>query len=306
MLPQPGYDGEPLESDHDDHPMPQSELINLPAPSSTASTHGYLHCPGTVPYILGPKVPIQPDADATQAQKDYYALVILVLFKPFRSHNDLRGPDESWWDSWVHYRTKLDALTAEYSSGRPECRRARYIQDIIENFQCLAEGERDQRLLAKQREEAALAANLINLDLGQKEPLPREFDPFMVDLSDVEASLKFMTELSRKNKKRTVDASGRASEMLPSPLPLEPGRPTIVAKAGPEELEGGQYKAVMAELKGMVGAGAPTHRDAATTALELTTASARNAARETLAWPGPLLMDFPMDKPSIAEIIAHP
>jgi hypothetical protein len=306
MLPQPGYNGAPLESDHDDNPIPLDELINLPAPSATTSTHGYLHCPGTVPYILGPKVPIQPDADATQAQKDYYALVILVLFKPFRSHNDLRGPDETWWDSWVNYRTKLNELTAEYASGRPECRRARYILDIIENFQCLAEGERDQRLLSKQREEAALAANLINLEFGDKEPLPREFDPFMVDLSDVEASLQFMTELNLKTKKTTVDASGRASEMLPSPLPLEANRPTIVARAGPDELEAGQHKAVMAELKEMVGAGAPTHRDAATAALELTTASARQAARETLAWPGPLLMDFPMDKPSVDEIINHP
>jgi hypothetical protein len=61
----------------------------------------------------------------------------------------------------------------------------------------------------------------------------------MLDLTDVEASLQFMTELNRKNKKITVDASGRASEMLPSPLPLERSRPTIVARAEPNELEAG-------------------------------------------------------------------
>jgi hypothetical protein len=71
MLPQPGYNGPPLESDHDDSPISVEELLSLPAPSATVNTHGYLHCPGTVPYMLGPKVPIAPDADATQAQNDY-------------------------------------------------------------------------------------------------------------------------------------------------------------------------------------------------------------------------------------------
>jgi hypothetical protein len=78
----PGYEGEAVEGQNDDDPIPAAEAELVTRNHPLANSYGWAHKPGTVPFLLGPKIPLKPDEHASAAEKDEYALRVLVLFKP--------------------------------------------------------------------------------------------------------------------------------------------------------------------------------------------------------------------------------
>ena len=181
--------------------------------------------------------------------------------------------------------------------------------ELLENFQDLAEGERDQRLLAAERKQAALKANLVNLSDASLPPeLPHEPNPLLVDVGDLASSLQLIARVARDP--HSKDASDRAGEMLPIPLPLQPEKPDIHRQATANERRDGLWSTVLAELKDRVSAKDTTTREDATHAKKifraLQTAQERKKYRKSLIWPIPFLMDFPNTTPTVQDVATHP
>ena len=57
-----------------------------------------------IPSVIGPRLPCLPSKEhITPKEKELYAKIVLILFKPFRSVEDLLGGCESWWDAYTTF-----------------------------------------------------------------------------------------------------------------------------------------------------------------------------------------------------------
>ncbi|KAJ3504785.1 hypothetical protein NLJ89_g7757 [Agrocybe chaxingu] len=90
------------------------------------STHYISVCRSRrVPVLLGPSIPNPNRSDET---KELWAQYMLILFKPWRSVNDLKTPQESWSDAFEAYREHLSNFSRKIVANMivlTECNEAR-------------------------------------------------------------------------------------------------------------------------------------------------------------------------------------
>jgi hypothetical protein len=167
----PGYSGPQVAGQEDENP---TETVCPPHPQS--NTHGYVHRPGTVPALYGPKVQMRPGDRDSSEDREKYAAMILVLFKPWRTPQNLRGGSDTWWDALLEWERGLWQIAGRDDTEQETLRARRTVQ-LIGNLQAMARAQSEAAAISKKRLADAMQAASLN----PKWQLPRRYHPVNPD-----------------------------------------------------------------------------------------------------------------------------
>lgn len=99
---------------HSDHPQHDTHLVRLRSP--------------LIPVLLGPTI----SRDRTPEERESWCRAMLILFKPWRSLDDLRGIGQSWKDAFEHFEFSEDsARVMQNINVLHECKDARSSYDEL-------------------------------------------------------------------------------------------------------------------------------------------------------------------------------
>jgi hypothetical protein len=228
----PGYSGPDVAGQEDEDPPG-----TVCAPHPQANTHGWCHRPGTVPALYGPKVPLRPGLDASADDKETYAAMILVLFKPWRAPSDLRGENDSWWHAFTAWESEIWQLASQDGDGEDVLRARRTVQ-VVGNLQALAQAQVDAAAITKKRRADILQAASLN----PQWKLPKTYHPVNPD-DDTPLSADDYVQLMRMFKRENQlppdlhQAVRRVAKMNMMQTPATAGAQRVARVASPAESE---------------------------------------------------------------------
>jgi hypothetical protein len=228
----PGYTGPDLAGQEDDDPP---ETVCAPHPQ--ANTHGWSHQPGTVPALYGPKIPLRPGLASSAADKDTYAAMILVLFKPWRTPNDLRTDHATWWLAFNEWERNMWQLASQDGDGQ-DVLRARRTAQVIGNLQAPAQAQVDAAAITKKRHADTLQAASLN----PKWQLPKSYRPVNPDddaplCADDYVQLMRMLKHENQLPPDLKQAVRRVAKMNMMKTPATAGAQRVARFASPAEAE---------------------------------------------------------------------